>query len=160
MGRHGEWTRGQGLILALAIDRDRSCQLTPIHCVRRVEETGLALSGSEHWAGRDSGRNGGGCECGVGFSGASRYGDLFVPLFLLRRSVPSEYDRMGRMLRRHAHEQVEMFKIRMQGQYGGSGDKKLGAVIGDMWSRFGFRDGIMRGYWVRRRVFAWVNGLG
>ena len=44
--------------------------------------------------------------------------------------------------------QVEMFKIRMQGQYGGPGDKKLGAVVSDMWRRFGLRDGIMRGYWV------------
>jgi hypothetical protein len=41
-----------------------------------------------------------------------------------------------------------MFKIRMQGQYGGPGDKKLGRVVGDMWREFGLRDGIMRGYWV------------
>jgi hypothetical protein len=44
--------------------------------------------------------------------------------------------------------QVEMFKIRMQGQYGGPGDKKLGAVVGGMWKDWGFRNGIMRGYWV------------
>ncbi|WWD20951.1 hypothetical protein CI109_105429 [Kwoniella shandongensis] len=43
---------------------------------------------------------------------------------------------------------VEMFKIRMQGQYGGAGDKRLSAVVGDMWRQFGVRDGIMRGYWV------------
>jgi len=41
-----------------------------------------------------------------------------------------------------------MFKIRMQGQYGGAGDKKLGRVVGDMWRDFGLRDGVMRGYWV------------
>ncbi|WVR09243.1 hypothetical protein IAU60_006307 [Kwoniella sp. DSM 27419] len=43
---------------------------------------------------------------------------------------------------------VEMFKIRMQGQYGGAGDKKLSGVVGDMWRDYGFRNGIMRGYWV------------
>ncbi|ORX38983.1 mitochondrial carrier domain-containing protein [Kockovaella imperatae] len=43
---------------------------------------------------------------------------------------------------------VEMFKIRMQGQYGGAGDKKLGAVISSMWREWGLRDGILRGYWV------------
>jgi solute carrier family 25 carnitine/acylcarnitine transporter 20/29 len=41
-----------------------------------------------------------------------------------------------------------MFKIRMQGQYGGPGDKKLGAVVGGMMRDWGFRNGIMRGYWV------------
>lgn len=41
-----------------------------------------------------------------------------------------------------------MFKIRMQGQYGGAGDKRLSAVVGDMWKEYGFRNGIMRGYWV------------
>lgn len=39
-----------------------------------------------------------------------------------------------------------MFKIRMQGQYGGAGDKKLGQVVADMWRQYGFRHGIMRGY--------------
>ncbi|WVQ81584.1 hypothetical protein IAT38_003708 [Cryptococcus sp. DSM 104549] len=43
---------------------------------------------------------------------------------------------------------VEMFKIKMQGQYGGAGDKRLSAVFGDMWREYGFRNGIMRGYWV------------
>ena len=42
-----------------------------------------------------------------------------------------------------------MFKIRMQGQFGGAGDKKLGKVVGDVWRNYGLRDGIMRGYWVR-----------
>lgn len=41
-----------------------------------------------------------------------------------------------------------MFKIRMQGQYGGAGDKRLSAVFKDMWREYGFRHGIMRGYWV------------
>lgn len=44
-----------------------------------------------------------------------------------------------------------MFKIRMQGQYGGAGDKRLSAVVGDMWKEYGFRNGIMRGYWVGLR---------
>lgn len=48
----------------------------------------------------------------------------------------------------HRSIQVEMFKIRMQGQFGGKDDKKLGAVVRDMWRNYGFRDGIMRGYWV------------
>ncbi|WWC73332.1 uncharacterized protein I206_107299 [Kwoniella pini CBS 10737] len=43
---------------------------------------------------------------------------------------------------------VEMFKIRMQGQYGGSGDKKLSGVVGDMWNQYGLKNGIMRGYWI------------
>ncbi|KAM5539366.1 hypothetical protein V8D89_006818 [Ganoderma adspersum] len=43
---------------------------------------------------------------------------------------------------------VEMFKVRMQGQYGQPGDKKLRAVVSEMWSEWGFRKGIMRGYWV------------
>lgn len=41
-----------------------------------------------------------------------------------------------------------MFKIRMQGQYGGAGDKKLSGALKDMWREYGFRNGIMRGYWV------------
>jgi hypothetical protein len=44
---------------------------------------------------------------------------------------------------------VEMLKIRMQGQYGSADDKRLRAVIGDLWQQGGFRHGIMRGYWVR-----------
>lgn len=39
-----------------------------------------------------------------------------------------------------------MFKIRMQGQYGGPGDKKLSQAVADMWREYGFRRGIMRGY--------------
>lgn len=41
-----------------------------------------------------------------------------------------------------------MFKVRMQGQYGQPGDKRLRAVVSEMWSEWGFRKGIMRGYWV------------
>ncbi len=43
---------------------------------------------------------------------------------------------------------VEMFKVRMQGQYGSPGDKRLRAVVSEMWRDWGFRKGIMRGYWV------------
>ncbi|KAI0335757.1 mitochondrial carrier [Cubamyces sp. BRFM 1775] len=43
---------------------------------------------------------------------------------------------------------VEMFKVRMQGQYGSPSDKRLRAVVSEMWRDWGFRKGIMRGFWV------------
>lgn len=43
---------------------------------------------------------------------------------------------------------VEMFKVRMQGQYGAATDKRLGVVVSEMWRDWGFRKGIMRGYWI------------
>lgn len=43
---------------------------------------------------------------------------------------------------------VEMFKVRMQGQYGVATDKKLRDVAKEMWRDWGFRNGVMRGYWV------------
>ena len=43
---------------------------------------------------------------------------------------------------------VEMFKVRMQGQYGAATDKRLSVVVSEMWKDWGFRKGIMRGYWV------------
>ncbi|KAH8994412.1 mitochondrial carrier domain-containing protein [Lactarius akahatsu] len=43
---------------------------------------------------------------------------------------------------------VEMFKVRMQGQYGNPSDKRLRVVVREMWTEWGFRKGIMRGYWV------------
>ena len=43
---------------------------------------------------------------------------------------------------------VEMLKVRMQGQYGSPGDKRLRVVVSEMWKDWGFRKGIMRGYWV------------
>jgi len=43
---------------------------------------------------------------------------------------------------------VEMFKVRMQGQYGSPSDKRLSVVFREMWSEWGFRKGVMRGYWV------------
>jgi len=43
---------------------------------------------------------------------------------------------------------VEMFKVRMQGQYGAVTDKRLRTVVTEMWKDWGFRKGIMRGYWV------------
>ncbi|KAG2153167.1 mitochondrial carrier [Suillus clintonianus] len=43
---------------------------------------------------------------------------------------------------------VEMFKVRMQGQYGAATDKKLRDVAKEMWRDWGFRQGVMRGYWV------------
>ena len=44
---------------------------------------------------------------------------------------------------------VEMFKVRMQGQYGSPSDKRLRVVAREMWTEWGFRKGVMRGYWVR-----------
>ncbi|KXN82442.1 Mitochondrial substrate carrier family protein S, partial [Leucoagaricus sp. SymC.cos] len=43
---------------------------------------------------------------------------------------------------------VEMFKVRMQGQYGAATDKRLRVIVSEMWRDWGFRKGIMRGYWV------------
>jgi len=43
---------------------------------------------------------------------------------------------------------VEMFKVRMQGQYGSASDKRLRAIVSEMWVQWGFRKGIMRGFWV------------
>ncbi|TFL04850.1 mitochondrial carrier [Pterulicium gracile] len=43
---------------------------------------------------------------------------------------------------------VEMFKVRMQGQYGSATDQKLRTVFTDMIKDWGFRKGLMRGFWV------------
>ena len=43
---------------------------------------------------------------------------------------------------------VDMFKVRMQGQYGGASDKRLRMVAREMWKDWGFRKGVMRGFWV------------
>ncbi|THH30877.1 hypothetical protein EUX98_g3324 [Antrodiella citrinella] len=43
---------------------------------------------------------------------------------------------------------AEMFKVRMQGQYGAKDDKNLRTVAREMWREWGFRKGVMRGYWV------------
>ena len=48
----------------------------------------------------------------------------------------------------HLSPLVEMFKVRMQGQYGGKDDKRLRAVVSEMWKEYGLKKGIMRGYWV------------
>ena len=59
--------------------------------------------------------------------------------------------------------QVEMFKVRMQGQYGAADDKRLRDVAREMWRDWGFRQGVMRGYWVSAAVShvaaktAWSN---
>ncbi|KAF8314920.1 mitochondrial carrier [Clavulina sp. PMI_390] len=46
----------------------------------------------------------------------------------------------------------------MQGQYGGAGDKKLSRVARDMWQQWGFRHGVMRGFWatVAREIPAYA----
>lgn len=43
---------------------------------------------------------------------------------------------------------VEMLKIRMQAQYGKPNDKRLREVIGELWREWGFKKGILRGFWV------------
>lgn len=43
---------------------------------------------------------------------------------------------------------VELFKVRMQGQYGGLEDKRLSRVALDLYKTSGFRYGVMRGFWV------------
>jgi hypothetical protein len=53
---------------------------------------------------------------------------------------------------------VEMFKVRMQGQYGNPSDKRLRVVAREMWAEWGFRKGVMRGYWVRRTFLFFLGG--
>ena len=43
---------------------------------------------------------------------------------------------------------VELLKIQMQSQYGGESDVRLTQYARQLWSRAGFRRGIMRGFWV------------
>ncbi|GAA5827191.1 hypothetical protein JCM11251_001160 [Rhodosporidiobolus azoricus] len=42
---------------------------------------------------------------------------------------------------------VEMFKVRLQAQYGPN-PKRLRDIVGEMYSKYGWRQGIMRGYWI------------
>ncbi|GAA6038636.1 hypothetical protein JCM8097_009459 [Rhodosporidiobolus ruineniae] len=42
---------------------------------------------------------------------------------------------------------VEMFKVRLQAQTGPN-PKRLRDIVGEMYSKYGWRQGIMRGYWV------------
>ncbi|GAA5898581.1 hypothetical protein JCM5296_005933 [Sporobolomyces johnsonii] len=42
---------------------------------------------------------------------------------------------------------VEMFKVRMQAQYGAN-PKRLREVVGEMFAKYGWKKGIMRGYWI------------
>ncbi|KAJ7033759.1 mitochondrial carrier [Mycena alexandri] len=37
---------------------------------------------------------------------------------------------------------MEMFKVRMQGQYGDKGDKRLRVIAREMWAQWGFRKGV------------------
>lgn len=71
----------------------------------------------------------------------SPYPDLTIPQVMLAGAMAGAANAI-------LASPVEMFKIRMQGQYGGTGDKKLSGVVSDMWKQYGFRNGIMRGYWV------------
>ncbi|KAF8519511.1 mitochondrial carrier [Gautieria morchelliformis] len=43
---------------------------------------------------------------------------------------------------------VELLKVRMQGQYGAVDDKRLSRVAADLYKTWGFRQGVMRGFWV------------
>ncbi|GAA6002627.1 hypothetical protein JCM10207_007600 [Rhodosporidiobolus poonsookiae] len=42
---------------------------------------------------------------------------------------------------------VEMFKVRLQAQYGAN-PKRLRDIVGEMYGKYGWRQGIMRGYWI------------
>ncbi|ORY29103.1 putative mitochondrial ornithine transporter 1 [Naematelia encephala] len=77
--------------------------------------------------------------------GASRrlvspYPDLSIPQVALAGSMAGAANAI-------LASPVEMFKIRMQGQYG-RGGKRLSQIVGEMWREYGLRDGVMRGYWV------------
>jgi solute carrier family 25 carnitine/acylcarnitine transporter 20/29 len=50
-----------------------------------------------------------------------------------------------------------MFKVRMQGQYGATTDKRLRDVAKEMWRNWGFRKGVMRGYWVATYIVVLMN---
>ncbi|KAF9233966.1 mitochondrial carrier [Melanogaster broomeanus] len=54
---------------------------------------------------------------------------------------------------------VEMFKVRMQAQYGAATDQRLRDVAREMWREWGFKQGIMRGYWatVAREIPAYAG---
>ncbi|KAF8589466.1 mitochondrial carrier [Ramaria rubella] len=43
---------------------------------------------------------------------------------------------------------VELLKVKMQGQYGGTDDRRLSKIAVDLYRKAGFRYGIMRGFWV------------
>ena len=47
---------------------------------------------------------------------------------------------------------VELLKVRMQGQYGAVDDKRLSRVAIDLYKKWGFRKGVMRGFWVHSHV--------
>ncbi|GAA6008973.1 uncharacterized protein JCM10292_001742 [Rhodotorula paludigena] len=42
---------------------------------------------------------------------------------------------------------VEMFKVRLQAQYGPN-PKRLRDIVGEMYAKYGWRQGIFRGYWI------------
>lgn len=54
---------------------------------------------------------------------------------------------------------VELGKIRMQGQYGGAHDVRLSVALRDLYRQYGWRRGIMRGYWatVAREIPAYAG---
>ncbi|EJT96970.1 mitochondrial ornithine transporter 1 [Dacryopinax primogenitus] len=71
----------------------------------------------------------------------SPYPDLSIPQIALAGSMAGTINSV-------LASPVEMFKVRMQAQYGQPGDKRLRHVVSDMWTHWGFRKGIMRGFWV------------
>lgn len=71
----------------------------------------------------------------------SPYPDLTIPQTALAGSMAGAVNSI-------LASPVEMFKIRMQAQYGKPNDLRLREVIYNMWREWGFRQGIMRGFWV------------
>lgn len=56
-----------------------------------------------------------------------------------------------RMMSRSCCTNASRVQVRLQAQYGPN-PKRLRDIVGEMYSKYGWRQGIMRGYWVRRRA--------
>ncbi|KAF9039312.1 mitochondrial carrier domain-containing protein [Panaeolus papilionaceus] len=80
----------------------------------------------------------------IGIAGVN---SLLFASYGISKRIISPYPQLN-CIGRSCGRPVEMFKVRMQGQYGAATDKKLLAVVGHMWRDWGFKKGIMRGYWV------------
>ncbi|CDZ98880.1 mitochondrial carrier [Phaffia rhodozyma] len=69
----------------------------------------------------------------------SPYPDLTIPQIALAGGIAGGVNSV-------LASPVELFKIRMQCQYGTSTDKSLSGVAKDLWRDYGFRRGVMRGF--------------
>jgi hypothetical protein len=110
------------------------CQQPPLCVIRILQTRDFSLPGPIFEANRHRRRDGWCSKC---YSRQPRYA-IMLRFFSLA----------GGLSIRNLWLLVEMFKIRMQGQYGAAGDKRLRDVAKEMWADWGFRKGVMRGYWV------------